>query len=118
MINSISFVVGLQMCALLRDLTKLPKEYEGKLSIIKGDVLNIEDVKKTLEGQDGVIVVLGTRNDLGKSIFYNTVQPSIWGPGYPRLKQNSIGFIIFLHMILTIHSKVYHSEVFGLLAKG
>lgn len=64
------FVLGLQIHALLRDPSKLPKEYDGKLNIIKGDVLNIEDVKKTLDGQDGVIVVLGTRNDLGKSSYF------------------------------------------------
>jgi len=55
---------GLKVRALLRDPSKLPKEYEGKLDVVQGNVLNIEDVKKTIEGQDGVIVVLGTRNNL------------------------------------------------------
>ncbi|XP_046658878.1 flavin reductase (NADPH)-like [Homalodisca vitripennis] len=56
---------GLKIRALLRDPTKLPKEYNGKVDVIKGDVLHAEDVKRTLEGQDAVIVVLGTRNHLG-----------------------------------------------------
>ncbi|KAG8257362.1 hypothetical protein J6590_052231 [Homalodisca vitripennis] len=56
---------GVKIRALIRDLSKLPTEYEGKIDIVQGDVLNVEDVKKTLEGQDAVIVVLGTRNDLG-----------------------------------------------------
>uniref|UniRef100_A0A1B6FNU8 NAD(P)-binding domain-containing protein n=1 Tax=Cuerna arida TaxID=1464854 RepID=A0A1B6FNU8_9HEMI len=56
---------GLKIRALLRDPTKLPKEYNGKVDVIKGDVLNAEDVKHTLEGQDAVIVVLGTRHNLG-----------------------------------------------------
>uniref|UniRef100_A0A1B6L7J4 NAD(P)-binding domain-containing protein n=1 Tax=Graphocephala atropunctata TaxID=36148 RepID=A0A1B6L7J4_9HEMI len=56
---------GLKVRALLRDPSKLPQEYEGKIEVVKGDVLNIEDVKTTLHGQDAAIVVLGTRNDLG-----------------------------------------------------
>uniref|UniRef100_A0A1B6K8U4 NAD(P)-binding domain-containing protein n=1 Tax=Graphocephala atropunctata TaxID=36148 RepID=A0A1B6K8U4_9HEMI len=56
---------GLKIRALLRDPSKLPQEYNGKVDVVKGDVLNAEDVKKTLEGQDAVIVVLGTRNHLG-----------------------------------------------------
>lgn len=54
------------MQALLRDPSKLPQEYEGKINVVKGDALVLDDVKKTLEGQDAVIVVLGTRNSLSK----------------------------------------------------
>lgn len=54
------------MKALLRDAVKLPKEFDTKVNVIKGDVLNKDDVRNTLDGQDAVIVVLGTRNDLGK----------------------------------------------------
>lgn len=62
-------VIGLKVQALLRDPSKLPKEYEGKISVVQGDVLVLDDVKKTLEGQDAVIVVLGTRNSLSKLII-------------------------------------------------
>lgn len=65
---SLYCVLGLKVQALLRDPSKLPKEYEGKISVVQGDVLVLDDVKKTLEGQDAVIVVLGTRNSLSK--FY------------------------------------------------
>ncbi|XP_056396108.1 flavin reductase (NADPH)-like [Hyla sarda] len=33
--------------------------------VIEGNVLNKEDVSKAVEGQDAVIIVLGTNNDLG-----------------------------------------------------
>ncbi|XP_046658876.1 flavin reductase (NADPH)-like [Homalodisca vitripennis] len=56
---------GLKVRALVRDPSKLPPEYAGRIAVVKGDVLNIEDVKTTLQGQDAAIVVLGTRNDLG-----------------------------------------------------
>lgn len=55
---------GLQIRALVRDPSKVPQELDGKIDIIKGDVLNEEDVKQAVEGQDAVIVTLGTRNNL------------------------------------------------------
>lgn len=54
------------MTVLVRDPTKLPADHNAS-RVVVGDVLNIEDVKKTMEGQDAVIIVLGTRNDLSKS---------------------------------------------------
>lgn len=56
---------GLQIRALVRDPSKVPQELDGKIDIIKGDVLNEDDVKQAVEGQDAVIVTLGTRNNLG-----------------------------------------------------
>lgn len=55
---------GLEVRALLRDPQKLPTEYHSKVEIIQGDVLKLADVQKTIEGRDGVVVALGTRNDL------------------------------------------------------
>lgn len=55
---------GLQIRALVRDPSKVPQELDGKIDIIKGDVLNEDDVKQAVEGQDAVIVTLGTRNNL------------------------------------------------------
>lgn len=54
------------MRAFVRDAEKLPEDVRSKVEPFKGDVLNIEDVRKAVQGQDGVIVVLGTRNDLSK----------------------------------------------------
>lgn len=70
LINSNKFIderVGLKVRAFVRDVEKLPEEVRSKVEPFKGDVLNIEDVRKAVHGQDGVVVVLGTRNDLGKS---------------------------------------------------
>ncbi|KAK7586101.1 hypothetical protein V9T40_003977 [Parthenolecanium corni] len=55
---------GLQVRALLRDPTRLPEKYHSQIEIIQGDVLVQTDVEKTVKGQDGVVVALGTRNDL------------------------------------------------------
>lgn len=54
------------MTVLVRDPTKLPADHKAS-RVVVGDVLNKEDVKKTLEGQDAVIIILGTRNDLSKT---------------------------------------------------
>lgn len=40
----------------------MPVEFKEKVEIVLGDVLNLSDVERTVEGTDAVIVVLGTRN--------------------------------------------------------
>lgn len=55
------------MTVLVRDPAKLPEDHNAS-RVVVGDVLNKEDVKKTMEGQDAVIIILGTRNDLSKSL--------------------------------------------------
>lgn len=60
------FVVGLQVRALARDPSKFPEEVKAKIEVVQGDVLNYEDVRKTVEGVDGAVIVLGTRNDVSK----------------------------------------------------
>lgn len=54
---------GYDVTVLVRDLNKLPAGHKAS-RVVVGDVLNKEDVKKTMEGQDAVIIILGTRNDL------------------------------------------------------
>lgn len=54
------------MTVLVRDPAKLPADHNAS-RVVVGDVLNKEDVKKAMEGQDAVIIILGTRNDLSKS---------------------------------------------------
>lgn len=56
---------GYNVTVLVRDPAKLPADHNAS-RVVVGDVLNIEDVKNTMEGQDAVIIVLGTRNDLSK----------------------------------------------------
>lgn len=57
---------GYNVTVLVRDLAKLPADHKAS-RVVVGDVLNKEDVKKTLEGQDAVIIILGTRNNLSKA---------------------------------------------------
>lgn len=54
------------MRALARDPSKFPEEVKAKIEVVQGDVLNYEDVRKTVEGVDGAVIVLGTRNDVSK----------------------------------------------------
>lgn len=53
------------MTVLVREPTRLPADHKAA-NVVVGDVLNKDDVKKALEGQDAVIIILGTRNDLSK----------------------------------------------------
>ncbi|XP_071754895.1 flavin reductase (NADPH) [Centroberyx gerrardi] len=54
---------GYSVTVLARDPARLPADHKAS-RVVVGDVLNKEDVKKTMEGQDAVIIVLGTRSDL------------------------------------------------------
>ncbi|XP_067831156.1 flavin reductase (NADPH) [Heptranchias perlo] len=54
---------GHEVTVLVRDPARLPAERIG-VTVIVGDVLNKDDVQKAVKGQDAVIVILGTRNDL------------------------------------------------------
>nr|XP_020642769.1 flavin reductase (NADPH) [Pogona vitticeps] len=54
---------GYRVTVLVRDPVRLPLELQPA-QVVVGDVLNLEDVDRTVKGQDAVIVILGTRNDL------------------------------------------------------
>ncbi|XP_066437307.1 flavin reductase (NADPH)-like [Eleutherodactylus coqui] len=54
---------GYNVTVLVRDPARLPANLKPT-QVVVGDVLNKADVSKALEGQDAVIIVLGTRNDL------------------------------------------------------
>lgn len=56
------------MTALVRDLTRLPEDIAPKINVINGNSTIKEDVVKAVEGQDAIIVTLGTRHDLSKQI--------------------------------------------------
>ncbi len=49
---------GYEVKALVRDKTKLPFTH-ARLSIVEGDVLNIDDVSKAVEGADMVVSLFG-----------------------------------------------------------
>ncbi|GLG95305.1 Flavin reductase (NADPH) [Gryllus bimaculatus] len=69
---------GLNVRAFSRDSSQYPKEIKEKVVIVEGDVTNREDVKSAIEGQDAVIVTLGTRNDLAFLFFEPEKVPSIF----------------------------------------
>ncbi|KAM9358776.1 flavin reductase (NADPH) [Symphorus nematophorus] len=54
---------GYNVTVLVRDPAKLPADHKAS-RVEVGDVLDKEAVKRTLEGQDAVIIILGTRNSL------------------------------------------------------
>jgi len=55
---------GLNVTAFVRDPSRLPTELAPHVTFAQGSSIIKEDVSKAMEGQDGVIVALGTRNDL------------------------------------------------------
>ncbi|XP_015110645.1 flavin reductase (NADPH) [Diachasma alloeum] len=55
---------GLQVRVFVRDESKIPDHLRGKVEAVVGDVKNAEEVENAVAGQEGVVVVLGTRNDL------------------------------------------------------
>uniref|UniRef100_A0A665TU60 NAD(P)-binding domain-containing protein n=1 Tax=Echeneis naucrates TaxID=173247 RepID=A0A665TU60_ECHNA len=57
---------GYNVTLLVRDPARLPADHKAS-RVVVGDVLNKDDVRKTMEGQDAVIIILGTRNDLSMS---------------------------------------------------
>ncbi|MGH0151909.1 UNVERIFIED_CONTAM: hypothetical protein FKN15_020716 [Acipenser sinensis] len=54
---------GYNVTVLVRDTAKLPSGHKAS-RVVTGDVLNKEAVRRAMEGQDAVIIILGTRNDL------------------------------------------------------
>lgn len=55
---------GKSIRLLYRNEATVPESFKNRVELVQGDVVNIDDVKRTLEGVDAVIVTLGTRNKL------------------------------------------------------
>ncbi|CAH0728639.1 unnamed protein product, partial [Brenthis ino] len=55
---------GLEVRAFVRDPSKVPDELKSKIEIFKGDVLEPDSVVNAVEGMDGVVIALGTRENL------------------------------------------------------
>uniref|UniRef100_A0A674K1E7 NAD(P)-binding domain-containing protein n=1 Tax=Terrapene triunguis TaxID=2587831 RepID=A0A674K1E7_9SAUR len=66
-------LAGYQVTVLVRDPARLPPEHKPA-RVVVGDVLNPPDVDRAIQGQDAVIIILGTRNDL------STMRPQGLGP--------------------------------------
>ncbi|CAD6227773.1 GSCOCG00006229001-RA-CDS [Cotesia congregata] len=55
---------GYQITAFVRDEKKIPDHVNGKIKVVIGNVTNYDQIEKAMVDQEGVVVVLGTRNDL------------------------------------------------------
>ncbi|KAJ4437013.1 hypothetical protein ANN_17145 [Periplaneta americana] len=62
--NLYSCCTDFQLKVLVRDPSRLREDLRSKVEVIQGDVTNASDVLRTVEGQDAVVVVLGTRDSL------------------------------------------------------
>lgn len=56
--------LGLTVRLLYRNEETIPESFKNSVELVKGDVINAQDVNKTLDGVDSVVVTLGTRNKL------------------------------------------------------
>ena len=79
---------------LVRNPSRLPEDLAAQVKVIQGDSTCREDVAKAVDGQDGVVVALGTGRDLG------TI--------YSAMKHN-IYYEIDLHMLF--YSRSYNCYV-------
>lgn len=81
---------GFEIKALVRSPSKLTSTGQ-KLEIIKGDVLNEEDVKKTIEGTDAVVSVLGPAKGSPESLMKDAAEIITRG-----MKEKGIERIVWL----------------------
>lgn len=63
-----TIILGISARLLLRPGSVLPADLESNVEIVRGDATNLESVEETIKGTDGVVVALGTRNQLGTFI--------------------------------------------------
>ncbi|XP_008307087.1 flavin reductase (NADPH) [Cynoglossus semilaevis] len=59
----LAVAAGYNVTVLVRDPAKLPADHKAS-KVVVGNVLNKDDVMKTMEGQDAVIIILGTGKDI------------------------------------------------------
>lgn len=55
---------GLSVKAFVRDPEKLPEHFRNVVEVVKGNILDYQAVLDAIKDVTGVVVVLGTRNDL------------------------------------------------------
>lgn len=68
------FKLGLDVRGFVRDEAKIPENLRAKVESFVGDVTNPEEVAKAIAGREGVVVVLGTRNDLSEFQIKNNLK--------------------------------------------
>lgn len=59
---------GCEVTAFVRDPSRLPQELSSQVTVKAGDVLDAETVAEAVKGQEAVVILLGTRNNLSKSL--------------------------------------------------
>ncbi|XP_055715080.1 flavin reductase (NADPH)-like [Phlebotomus papatasi] len=55
---------GLKLRLLVRDMKTVPHTFRDKVEIVMGDVTDYSKVLEVIQGTNGVVVTLGTRNNL------------------------------------------------------
>ncbi|XP_032084174.1 flavin reductase (NADPH) isoform X1 [Thamnophis elegans] len=80
---------GYQVTVLVRDPARLPPDLQPA-QVVVGDVLNRADVDRAVQGQDAVIIVLGTRNDLSPTTMMSEGTRNI----VAAMKSCSIGKVV------------------------
>ncbi|KAG6441999.1 hypothetical protein O3G_MSEX002122 [Manduca sexta] len=55
---------GFSVRAFVRDPAKLPEDLKSKVEVFEGNVLEPDSVQDAVEGTEGVVIALGTRNNL------------------------------------------------------
>ncbi|EAT32942.1 AAEL014821-PB [Aedes aegypti] len=63
---------GLKVRLMVRNEATVPESFKNQVELVKGDVVNAEDVVKAISDQELVCVVLGTRNDLKPTTMMST----------------------------------------------
>uniref|UniRef100_A0A1B0CGM4 NAD(P)-binding domain-containing protein n=1 Tax=Lutzomyia longipalpis TaxID=7200 RepID=A0A1B0CGM4_LUTLO len=63
---------GLKLRLLVRVMKTVPNTFRDKVEIILGDVTDYTKVQEVIQGTNGVVVVLGTRNDLEPTTVLST----------------------------------------------
>lgn len=64
--NNPTYFKGLSPRVFVRDEKKIPEHLRDKVEAVVGDVTNAEEVSNAISNTSGVVVVLGTRNDLSE----------------------------------------------------
>lgn len=113
------------MRILVRDAATIPESIRDKVEVITGDATKYEDVERSLEGQDRVVVVLGTRNKLDPTtIMSEGMQNIAKAMQKLGLKKVSICLSSFMFMdpekvpkiMLNVHSD--HERMFDIVKQS
>ncbi|XP_045591865.1 flavin reductase (NADPH) isoform X3 [Procambarus clarkii] len=72
--------LGCEVTAFVRNPAKLPEELASQVTVKVGDVLEASSVDKAVQGQDAVVIVLGTGDNLTFSFRERTQVPERFLP--------------------------------------